>query len=329
MNTPTPSWLLATVILLAGQMALAAPRVLAAPPQEQASSALDRLRALRSQVRGDSEEAPIVRITTPVPEERRVLTYRVGPRDVLAVTLFTQEKTSLGEDSSIEIPVSAAGEVILPLIGRVKAEGKTTQNLEEEITQKYRHFLNNPQVSVVLKDFRSKVVWVVGQVGQNGPIYLEHDQTSLFEILSRAGGLERAAQPDGLDGADSRNIIVQRGPKKFTVDFFGEALDREGSREFLVEPGDRIFVPEPTEKVQVLGGVRDAKEIRLRPGMTLLQAIAKAGSFTKGSRRDQIRIIRNGGGEENTMQVDGTRIFHGKEADVPLLPGDVIYVSEW
>lgn len=323
METRFPLFL--ALILCPLVAAQAGPRVFGAK-KPAASSALERLRARHSET---SPETPVARSTTLVPQGKRKRVYYVGPRDVLSVTLFTQDKTTVGEDSSLEIPVSAGGEVILPLIGRVKAANKTTIQLEGEMTTKYRHFLNNPQVSVVVKEHRAKVVWVVGQVENNGPIYLEHDQTSLFEVLSRAGGLVRSAQEEGLDGADGRNIVVQRGPEKFIVDFFGEALDRQGSREFLVQPEDRIFVPEPADRVQVLGGVRDAKEVRLRPGMTLLQAIAKAGSFTKGSRRDQIRIIRDGGGQDNTLQVDGTRIFHGKEEDVLLLPGDVVYVSEW
>jgi polysaccharide export outer membrane protein len=252
----------------------------------------------------------------------------VGPRDILSFTHFTEEKTA-GEDPSLDVPVSAAGDVILPLIGRVQAAGKSTIALSKEVIKRYRHFLKDPQVSIVVKEYRSKVVWVVGQVTNNGPIYLENDATSLFEVLSRAGGLVRASQEDGLDGADGSSIMIQRGPEKFVVDFFGEALEKQSSREFLVQPDDRIFVPEPADKVQILGGVRNAKEIRLRPGMTLLQAIAKAGSFTKGSRRDQIRIIHRGGGKDNTVFVDGTRIVHGKMKDIPLQPGDVVYVSEW
>lgn len=264
--------------------------------------------------------------TAIIVETNRPRRYLVGPLDVLAVTVFTQDEAQLKqENSSIAAPVSETGDILLPLIGQVRAAGKTTPDLALEIRARYQHFLKAPQVNVTVLEHRSKVVWVAGQVVRNGPIYLQDEETSLFEVISRAEGLVRGTMDD-LGGADEQNIVVIRGPKKFVVDFAGQALEKATAREFLMQPGDRVYVPRPQNRVQILGGVRDAREIRLYPGMTMLEAIAKAGSFTKGSRRHLVKILRESG---ETIPVDATQVFKGRAPDVPLEPGDIIYVTEW
>jgi polysaccharide export outer membrane protein len=254
-------------------------------------------------------------------------TYLVGPRDILAVTVFTQERTQ-GDDSTLQIPVNSKGDISLPLVGKIRAVGKDVGQIEDAIASKYRRFVKDPQVSVYVLEHRSKRVFVVGQVNQNGEIALTHEKTTLFEVLSRAGGFINAPE-DQLHGADPRNIVVQRGKAKIKIDFYGEATDTTTALDFFVQDGDQIFVPKPLNRVRVLGGVQKAGEFELKPGMTLLDAIALAGSFTEKSRRDHVRIISGEGGRENTRYVNATKIFHGREPDVDLQANDVIYVSEW
>lgn len=264
--------------------------------------------------------------TTTIVETDRPRHYRIGPLDVLAVTIFTQDESQLRQDnSSIAAPVSETGNILLPLVGQLKAAGRTTSDLAQDVQSRYKHFLKAPQVNVTVVEHRSKVVWVTGQVIRNGPIYLEDEETSLFEVIARAEGLVRGST-DELSGADEQNLVVIRGPKKYVVDFAGQALENASAREFLMKPGDRVYVPRPQKRVQVLGGVREARELRLYPGMTMLEAIAKAGSFTKGSRRHQVRILRKSG---ETIPVDATQVFGGRTPDIPLEPGDIVYVNEW
>jgi polysaccharide export outer membrane protein len=252
--------------------------------------------------------------------------YNLGPRDILSITIFTQDQGSQNDDSTLSIPVNEQGFISLPLVGKIQASGFTTARLEREIAKRYKRFVKDPQISVSVADFKARRVFVVGQVNTNGPVPIIHEGTTLFEVISRVGGLSEGS---GVEGADAHHIIVQRGSEKMVVDFQGQATNLEAAEDFFVQDGDQIFVPKPLNRFRVLGGVSAAGEFELRPGMTLLDAIAMAGSFTEKSRRDQIRILHRGGGRENTKHLDATRIFHGKVPDVPLEPGDVIYVSEW
>lgn len=267
-----------------------------------------------------------LRQTTANRPQRR--SYVLGPRDVLAVSIFTQDRGSQNDDNTLSVPINEQGFISLPLVGKVKAAGTTTSQVEEKVSSMYKRFVKDPQVSVSVAEHRARRVFVVGQVNENGPVYLRHEGTTLFEIISRVGGFVNAPE-DQLHGADARNVIVQRGGEKIVVDFYGEATDTNTALDFEVRDGDQIFVPKPLNRIRVLGGVQSSGEFELRPGMTLMDAIAMAGSFTEKSRRDQIRILSEGGGRKKTRYLDATRIFHGKVPDVPLSPGDVIYVSEW
>ncbi|NUP99989.1 MAG: polysaccharide biosynthesis/export family protein [Armatimonadetes bacterium] len=268
----------------------------------------------------------LARIEAPPPAANR--RYLLGPRDLLLVTVYTRGGTSDGHSASIEFPVDSVGSINLPLVGKFTVVGRTTRQVEDALVAAYRKFLNDPQVGVVVKEYRSKRVHLVGQVAVNGPVYLEHEDTTLFEVVARAGGFVNAADP--LENADQRNVIVQRGATKQVIDFYGAAISATKADTFVVQDGDYIYVPKTLHRVSVLGGVKNATEVELRPGTTLLEAISKAGSFTERSRRDQVRILRKDGkGGTTTIPIDATRIFHGKAPDLALEPGDVIYVSEW
>lgn len=285
----------------------------------------DRLQPFEAQLQAALRFTTVRKEAASTPNQR---TYRIGARDILAVNIFTQNRGQGETDSTLDVPVNSQGFIALPLVGKIRAEGQEPGDLEQQISKQYRRFVKDPQVAVHVREYRSQRVFVVGEVQKNGPIALEHENTTLFEVISRAGGFVAGAE-NTPDGADARNIVIQRGTSKIRVDFYGEATDTNTALDFFVADGDQIFVPKPLHRVRVLGGVNSAGEFPLRPGMTLLDAITMAGSFTEKSRRDQVRIISGDGGRENTRYVDATKIFHGRAKEIPLRPDDIVYVSEW
>lgn len=305
----------------------------AAPAQAQDDPRLSRIRQILRSRTGSGTAAPAAPSATTSSsgpaapgsslEGRR---YTLGPGDRLSVYVFTRDRRREDEDDGpLEVPVTASGHVTLPLVGRLAATGDTTEGLERKIYERYKEFVKDPQVSVSVSAYRAKRVYVIGQVRADGEIFLNHDSTSLFEVIARAGGfVDSFGSP--LEGADVHNIVVRRGGQRIHIDFYGNEVGDQAAKTFLVQDGDFVFVPKPLRRVRVLGGVQKAGEFELKPGMSLLDAIAQAGSFTVRSRRDQVRILRSDG---ETLHADATRIFHGKTEDIPLEPGDVIYVSEW
>ena len=94
------------------------------------------------------------------------------------------------------------------------------------------------------------------------------------------------------EGADSRNIIVTRGGKRLVVNLHQRLTTLDKVENFLVEPGDMIYVPKPLKRFQVLGGVNAAGEFELVEGMTILRALSMAGSFNDKARRERVYVLR-------------------------------------
>jgi len=115
--------------------------------------------------------------------------YRIGPLDLLGVEVFQLQ------DLTREVRVSAAGEISLPLIGRVAAGDKTPAELEALIAAKLEEkFLEKPQVTVFVKEYMSHRVTVEGALASPG-VYSLTGRTSLLQTIATAHGLSDLANP--------------------------------------------------------------------------------------------------------------------------------------
>src|SRR5262249_50430853 len=107
--------------------------------------------------------------------------YRIGPQDVLNVTVFGET------DLSGKYTVEADGTFTYPLIGRVKAGGFTLREFEQELRKRLTgDYLKNPQVSIAVETYRSQRILVMGEVRAPGEYLLSSDMT-LLAALARAG----------------------------------------------------------------------------------------------------------------------------------------------
>lgn len=123
--------------------------------------------------------------------------YRIGPQDLLQVSVF------LNEDLKREVRVNTQGEIALPLIGTVQAGGKTVQELEVVLSEAYgKTYLQNPQINVFISEFTSQRVTIEGAVKKPG-IYPIKSKTSLLQAMAMAEGLD-------MDLADLSAVLVFR-----------------------------------------------------------------------------------------------------------------------
>jgi polysaccharide export outer membrane protein len=143
--------------------------------------------------------------------------YRIGPLDTLSVTVFQEPDLT-----SAAIQVDAAGSVLLPLIGLVKAQDKTSTQLADEIGNKLsRRYLTNPQVSVIVTDSVSQHVTVAGSVGDPG-VYAIKGRTTLLDALAMAKGTSQVAALSQV--AVFRMVNGQRVGGLFNVDKINRGL---------------------------------------------------------------------------------------------------------
>lgn len=162
--------------------------------------------------------------------------YRVQSGDTIDVTIY--QLPDLNRSTEID----GAGNINLALIGAVPAAGRTVRQLEEEIAGRYRaRYLQNPQISVSVKDAVGQRVTVDGAVRRPGVVMARGDMT-LLRVLAEAQGFT--------DVADQTNVVVMRnGPQGRTAARFDANAIRAGT---LQDPpiygGDTIVVDDSTAK---------------------------------------------------------------------------------
>ena len=221
-------------------------------------------------------------------------TYPIGVSDVLAIKVFNEEQLTN------KYTVDTDGSITFPLIGRFQVGGKTTRQIEEDLTNALQpEWLRRAQVSVEIAQYRSRSIYVLGEVRTPGRYNIEGPMT-LLEVIANAGSTTASA---------SNTIIVQRykdglaaagaAPATAGDTRWAEVtrinLDdlREGklSANLLLQDSDMIIVP-PAERVYVSGQVKTPGSFVIRPGMTVRQAIAEAGGLTERGSQRGIKIIR-------------------------------------
>jgi polysaccharide biosynthesis/export protein len=158
--------------------------------------------------------------------------YVIGPDDVLAV-LFWRDK-----DMSAEVAVRPDGHISLPLINDVAASGLTPEQLRDVLTKEAAKYVEDPNVTVVVKQINSRKVFITGNVSKPGPYPLSAP-TTVLQLISMAGGL--------LEFADSKNIVVLRteNGRQLALRFnYKDVLKRKKLQQNIeLKPGDTVVVP--------------------------------------------------------------------------------------
>ncbi len=157
--------------------------------------------------------------------------YVIGPSDVLNVTVWKQKELSS------TLLVRPDGMVSMPLLGDVQAAGLTPLQLGDRIQTKLKKFIQDPEVSVVLTQINSKVIYLLGEVGKKGPVQMTPGMT-LLEAIASAGGLT--------DFANSKKMYILRdqdGKHQKIPVHYKNALKGDSAFNLLLQPGDTIVVP--------------------------------------------------------------------------------------
>lgn len=162
-------------------------------------------------------------------------TYVIGESDAISVMVWKQPDLSTGAGK--DVTVRSDGMISMPLLGDVKASGKTPLGLAAEITAKLKKYIQDPNVTVSLVAMRSKQVYLIGEVAKPGPFYVTPGMT-LLQAIADAGGLTQYANSKKIYILRSTNGKQEKIPVKYK-----QALKGDGSLNLILDPGDTIVVP--------------------------------------------------------------------------------------
>lgn len=156
--------------------------------------------------------------------------YKIGREDVLDVAVWRDP------DLSRVLPVRPDGYISLPMVGEIMADGKTPDQLAADIRKKLTAYVQEPKVSVIVREVNSARVFVTGEVARPGA-YPIKARTSLVQALALAGGLSEFANGEGI-------LVLRNGqsggiPVRYS-DLISSGDDRA---DFILQPGDTVVVP--------------------------------------------------------------------------------------
>lgn len=187
--------------------------------------------------------------------------YKVGPQDVLGITVWNHPEfgissiaytNSLREDQSAVMPnlqqkteaqlsgfvVAEDGTIYFPLVGQVTVAGKTVKQIRKTLVKKLAKYIRNPQINIRVAVFRSKKVYVMGEVIQPGLQAITDSSLTLADAISQAEGMNPLS-------ANPRQIFVIRGeparPKVYWLDAKSPVAMLLAT-EFKLQPRDIIYI---------------------------------------------------------------------------------------
>ncbi len=157
--------------------------------------------------------------------------YRIGREDVLDIAVWRDP------DLSRVLPVRPDGFISLPMVGELKAEGKTPLELAAEVKEKLTPIVQEPKVAVIVREVNSSRVYVTGEVAHPGA-YPLRGRLSLLQAISLAGGFS--------DFASTDSIVIMRktaGGTQIPVRY-SDVVDSENpNADVTLQPGDTVVVP--------------------------------------------------------------------------------------
>jgi polysaccharide biosynthesis/export protein len=238
----------------------------------------------------------------------------IGPGDELEITVYG------APDLSQHTRVSAGGSISMPLVGSVHVGGLTSSEAEGAIEGQLRQnrIVNDPQVSLFVKEYTSSGISVAGEVAKPG-FYSVLGPHRLLDVLEAAGGpTERAS---------NRVVVSHRGQQDSTTYTFSKDPAQMTANNVDLQPGDTVVVPR-AGIAYVLGEVTKPGGYVMNStgGVTVLQLVAVAGGTTRVASAGKTRLLHKTDTGFQEQQIDLKKLLRGHTKDVAVSDEDILYV---
>lgn len=256
--------------------------------------------------------------------------YVIGPQDVLLVTVWDHPEITLAlgqyrTDNATGSLVDDSGNIYFPYVGQIQMSGLTVPQARTRITTELARVLQKPQVDVKVISFRSKKVFVGGEVKSPALYNITDVPFTLAEAVNRAGGFTPTA--------DDSRMILTRGDRSWTLNFQALMTLGNTAAKIHLKDGDSLLVPSGQENpIYMMGEVIKPGTVPLTHGhLSLARALSDSGGLL-GTSADarSIYVIRKGQGAKgvDVYHLDSRNPTAMVLADqFALRPRDIVYVD--
>jgi len=159
--------------------------------------------------------------------------YRIGAGDALQIVVYREPDASVPDAT-----VRSDGKISMPMLGDVEVQGFTPSELEKSLELRLSKFINEPEVTVLIRTVQSERIYVVGKVRKEGPIRLAGPMT-IMQALSESGGPTEFAKTTRI------YLLRSDGPNQFRIPFnYKDVIQgKHPEQNILVQAGDTVVVP--------------------------------------------------------------------------------------
>jgi polysaccharide export outer membrane protein len=232
--------------------------------------------------------------------------YRVGAGDLLKILVFDHDELS------VDVRVSQTGNITFPLVGQVPVAGLSARDTELLLARRLIEggFVKQPQISVLVSEYQSQKVSVMGQVTKPGQYPLDASKR-VMDVLALAGGVLNDTAADEatlVRGADGSRAVID----------LQRLFDGDPALNLPVQDGDTVFVAHAPQ-FYIYGQVQHPGQYKLPRNTTISQAIAIGGGLMpRGTQRGAVVKRVDAKGKEHKVSV--------RDADL-LQPNDVLLIK--
>jgi polysaccharide export outer membrane protein len=160
--------------------------------------------------------------------------YHIGAGDVLEINVWNEPQASVAA-----VAVRPDGKVSLPLIKEIDVLGQTPMELQRALTARFEKLIRGADVTVVVKEIRSKKVYLVGKVTKPGPVPLVSDHMTVLQALAECGGVSQFAKRGKIYVLRTDNGKQVKLPFDYNAVIKGEHMEQN----IALLPDDTIVVP--------------------------------------------------------------------------------------
>ncbi len=263
----------------------------------------------------------------------------VGPGDVIEIAA-----PGVKELAFVTTRVSGDGIIVLPILGTIRAAGRTEDEIRQDVRTRLGAIMYDPQVSVFVREYRSRKIAVIGAVLKAGLYEPATPTDTIFDMIAQARGPSTDASRSVVfiphatkEPADLSALVPGKDGTAAPVDSVLRNVDpvvfdlREMSAEMSqvvwslpVRPGDVIMIPE-AGTVYIQGWVSKPGYYKISQDLTMLAVVAAAGGPSFPADMGAARLIRpEPSGQKQIFDVDLQAVARGEQSDVYVQNGDVI-----
>ena len=174
-------------------------------------------------------------VTSALRQMRSSQAYVLQPGDVVDIQVYMED------DMNRVLRLSGSGSITFPLVGNVRLAGLTLEQAEQKLADRLMTYIKNPQVSMLVKEYGNKTVYVLGQVSKPAAIQIPPEKPlTVLEAITSVGGFTDIANTSKV-----RVLRVENGKQK-TLDVDVSQITKQGNKsmDISLQPGDVVFVPQ-------------------------------------------------------------------------------------